>query len=262
MEKKNIYKKGKQHFHDAIPKVMTEVLRSSVCVLCIGTHTDGLLETDFPNVMAHRRCAIFLPECSVFGEGCNEKIVGINTIPLDRWNLKCDICKLKPVRNKKKDGACIQCAKGRCLRTYHVSCADSESILMLEADENNIARCICPQHDKNHQVLRKRKREDSILKTLFAGARVICKIKGSWYEGISTRILVESRSCNVSLLDGIYASDVKWENVKVIDDDSEILREVDETSNNFSQNNANITENEIELNISKNSDPEQLHEII
>lgn len=52
-----------------------------------------------------------------------EVAVGLNSIPLARWRLKCDLCKAANDKSKSKRGAPIQCIKGKCVRAYHVSCA-------------------------------------------------------------------------------------------------------------------------------------------
>lgn len=77
---------------------------------------------------------------------------------------KCEICKKNGTSKAKlKTGACIQCAKvcdlyrvrssmiltgmqGKCVRAYHVSCADAAGIYMLE-DDNGLRQCFCPTHD-------------------------------------------------------------------------------------------------------------------
>jgi len=50
-----------------------------------------------------------------------EKMVfGVDAIVKDRWNLKCTACS----KNRPKiHGAPIQCTRGKCSKSFHVSCA-------------------------------------------------------------------------------------------------------------------------------------------
>ncbi|KAI8609503.1 JmjC domain, hydroxylase-domain-containing protein [Chytriomyces sp. MP71] len=118
------------------------------CCLCPGTSVEGLLPTEFLGQYAHRRCAEFVPETYITTLEADESvkvIAGILLIPKDRWSLKCQFCKGNP-KDKlpyKAVGASIQCYKGKCVRTYHVSCADAHGIFMTDD-----FMCYCPQHAK------------------------------------------------------------------------------------------------------------------
>jgi hypothetical protein len=47
-----------------------------------------------------------------------------------------------PNKKAKDLGACIQCYKGKCVRTYHVTCALENKILLTDDFQ-----CFCQQHD-------------------------------------------------------------------------------------------------------------------
>ncbi|KAI8824088.1 putative jumonji family transcription factor [Fimicolochytrium jonesii] len=110
------------------------------CVLC-PTTSGLLLPTDKPNVWAHRSCATFIPETRVEAHPMDaglEIVIGIDAIAKARWRLKCAICRVKGLKLPKSGlGACIQCAKGRCVVAYHVTCAmEADQIYTNDAQEN------------------------------------------------------------------------------------------------------------------------------
>jgi len=81
--------------------------------------------------MAHGECAKIVPETWVDevevdgqdmgGERRREsRVFGVDGIVKDRWGLKCAAC---TKTKAKAHGAPIQCTKGKCAKSYHVSCA-------------------------------------------------------------------------------------------------------------------------------------------
>lgn len=120
------------------------------CCLCVSTSREGLLRVQDPPIgrrelpdslstlfnvdswMAHQECAKVVPETwvdeldilpSSDGDGVvtrERRVFGVDAIVKDRWNLKCSACiKGRP----KAHGAPIQCTKGKCAKSFHVSCA-------------------------------------------------------------------------------------------------------------------------------------------
>ncbi|PWY99266.1 JmjC-domain-containing protein, partial [Testicularia cyperi] len=69
---------------------------------------------------AHRLCASFVPETWVGKQGKTEVVSGIEGIDKARFSLKCQIC---PDANLQKLYPKIQCTRGKCARSAHVSCA-------------------------------------------------------------------------------------------------------------------------------------------
>ncbi|KAJ3066106.1 hypothetical protein HDU98_010586, partial [Podochytrium sp. JEL0797] len=124
------------------------------CVLCPDSHQRNLLPTE-QGTWAHKRCAEFIPETEIANVVVGgvwtdrEVVVGVDKVPKDRWALKCQFCKthVSPTSKKyapyKAVGASIQCYKGKCVRAYHVSCADTNGIYMTPD-----FMCFCPQHAK------------------------------------------------------------------------------------------------------------------
>lgn len=119
------------------------------CCLCVSKSRDGLLRVQHPPIgrrdlpeslasvfnveawMAHEECAKVVPETWVDEVDSGElesqasvsrerRVFGVDAIVKDRWNLKCVACtKGRP----KAHGAPIQCTKGKCTKSFHVSCA-------------------------------------------------------------------------------------------------------------------------------------------
>ncbi|KAJ3232833.1 Lysine-specific demethylase 4B [Chytriomyces hyalinus] len=132
-------------------KKPAEVVDTRRCALCPSSKTDDLLPTDLLGEFAHRTCAEYIPEtyiASLLDDESVEVVAGIPDIPKDRWTLKCQFC--RPADKKTKYtavGASIQCYKGKCTRTYHVSCAQENGIYLTED-----LMCFCPQHAPKQAV--------------------------------------------------------------------------------------------------------------
>ncbi|KAG6332296.1 hypothetical protein ID866_6791 [Astraeus odoratus] len=120
------------------------------CCLCVSTSRDGLLRVQDPPVgrrelpeslatllnvgawMAHEECAKVVPETwvdeidvpinttDVGATRRERRVFGVDAIVKDRWNLKCAAC---TKARQKAHGAPIQCTKGKCAKSFHVSCA-------------------------------------------------------------------------------------------------------------------------------------------
>ncbi|WFD35246.1 hypothetical protein MCUN1_002097 [Malassezia cuniculi] len=84
-------------------------------------------------VSAHGLCAAFIPETWVE----DSEVKGAENIEKARWGLKCAVCTdAKAARH----GAKIQCTKGKCPRSAHVSCAlDEPSGWFLDICEGPVA---------------------------------------------------------------------------------------------------------------------------
>ncbi|KAI6017850.1 JmjC domain, hydroxylase-domain-containing protein [Pisolithus marmoratus] len=119
------------------------------CCLCVSKSRDGLLRVQHPPIgrrdlpeslaivfnveawMAHEECAKVVPETwvdevDVGGLESNgsvsreRRVFGVDAIVKDRWNLKCVAC---TKGRSKAHGAPVQCTKGKCTKSFHVSCA-------------------------------------------------------------------------------------------------------------------------------------------
>lgn len=94
--------------------------RDTGCVLCPNEIPDfeTLPLESSQEKIAHRVCANFVPETRVQ----NGLVYGYDKIPKGRLDLRCGYC-------RSKRGACVQCSFPKCVRAYHVTCADMAGVL-------------------------------------------------------------------------------------------------------------------------------------
>ncbi|KAJ3177029.1 hypothetical protein HDU87_004745 [Geranomyces variabilis] len=163
------------------------------CVLCVDPY-GPLLPTDKEKLFAHRQCAIFVPAAEI--------VTGIDLIERARWRLKCALC--KPKSAQKATGACIQCARGKCVRAYHVSCAAKAEGVKMVAD-TDVPHCFCPQHDPDKLLAKWADRDQWIQRAnevIAENMTVWAKIEGRWYEGVVINVFREKWSSRIQFVDG------------------------------------------------------------
>ncbi|KAJ3135474.1 hypothetical protein HDU90_003876 [Geranomyces variabilis] len=171
------------------------------CMLCVDPH-GPLLPTDKEKAFAHRQCAIFVPETRVVPnplDPATEIVTGIDLIERARWRLKCAIC--KPKSAQKAAGACIQCARGKCVRAYHVSCAVKAEGVKMVADAD-VPHCFCPQHDPDKLLAKWADRDQWIQRAnevIAEDMKVWAKIEGRWYEGVVTDVFRDKWSSSMEV---------------------------------------------------------------
>jgi hypothetical protein len=124
------------------------------CCLCISSEETGLLPVHDPPLFgysgfepkvvdgksqwqAHEECAKIVPETWVDEVNGHKFVFGVDAVPKDRWQLvsispcyevpylfigpqKCAAC---AAGSLKSHGAPVQCTRGKCSRSFHVSCA-------------------------------------------------------------------------------------------------------------------------------------------
>ena len=173
------------------------------CALCTDFNDVTLIKTDSLNKFVHLHCAQGIPECTVKDSIC----INFNLIPKSRFSLKCDYCKTK-------HGACIQCFKGKCKRSYHVSCA----LIHLNYKYNSeldMGESYCSQHDSANILERKRKLEiinnEIALIDFQVGKLVIVKAKSFSYQGIVEELNAELQNCIVGFNGASFTID--WKNL-------------------------------------------------
>ena len=113
--------------------IIARISHQGDCVLCLlpGDH----LATTSLGKFAHPMCVIYTPE-TYFSE--NHVAHGIENIPKSRYDLKCNICK------KTRGGNKVQCKDPRCVKAYHVLCAQ-EAKLLTKSPEHGFTAW-CPKH--------------------------------------------------------------------------------------------------------------------
>jgi len=86
--------------------------RLGQCVLCPHIFNNQYVSNRAGTARAHITCANLVTETWISGR----TVHGLETIPKDRFKLKCAYCKLSL-------GCCFQCSVPQCTRSYHGSCA-------------------------------------------------------------------------------------------------------------------------------------------
>ncbi|VIO88435.1 Bromodomain containing protein [Brugia malayi] len=91
------------------------------CVLCPSSH--GAFKQTVDSRWAHVVCALWLNEVHFANSVFMEPIDGIENSLRRRQRLRCIVC-------KQKVGACLQCSRKSCTRSFHVTCANAAGMEM------------------------------------------------------------------------------------------------------------------------------------
>ncbi|KAI9002689.1 JmjC domain, hydroxylase-domain-containing protein [Gaertneriomyces semiglobifer] len=178
-----------------------------------------LLATEVDGVFAHRHCAVFIPETYVQPhpeDSTKEIVMGVASIDPARWRLKCALCK-RSSKGSTKIGACIQCAKGKCPRAYHVSCAFDSDICMIPDTDGLGYRCFCPPHDPQKVEKRKAEKEKFMQEApekFRPGVTVFAKYDVWWLEGVVESCIASKKSCKVRFPDG-FVRTIPWTGLRL-----------------------------------------------
>ena len=110
---------------------------------CLCHKKGGAFKTTEDGRWAHIMCAIWIPQTCVQNNETMCPIVGIDRVPQETWQMRCDFCRC--------EGACIRCGEAGCARVFHPVCARSNGCVMDigEGDRGEIEyRATCPQHSE------------------------------------------------------------------------------------------------------------------
>ncbi|KAF9901700.1 PHD finger protein 14 [Linnemannia zychae] len=116
------------------------------CVCCPSK--DGafrrLIPEDPSGGWVHVVCALWLPETTL-GDPENVDRISVRDIPEKNWNLACYMC---PDPQDAAMGACVQCDAGQCRKSFHITCAQSYSLLetIEDSDMADPYFTYCKQH--------------------------------------------------------------------------------------------------------------------
>jgi len=130
-------RKNSKRLADGQGGSLEEFLESTSCSLCLQSGSfigGGLMKPTSNGNWAHVKCALWVPEAAFPADG-----LSITVIPnKDRENLRCTLC-------KQKGGCPVQCAFGKCISAFHVSCAAKAGLL---PEEKNLKNLFCYRHVK------------------------------------------------------------------------------------------------------------------
>jgi hypothetical protein len=97
------------------------------CCLCPNDIPGAEIMSTDDGRMAHRMCALYLPETYIETVDDQEIIANVAGIDKARLELKCLYC-------RSKKGACFQCSQKKCPRAYHATCAAAAGVFVEEAE--------------------------------------------------------------------------------------------------------------------------------
>ncbi|KAJ7602398.1 JmjC domain, hydroxylase-domain-containing protein [Mycena polygramma] len=197
--------------------------------------------------MAHESCAVVLPETWVDEVDGERLVFGVDGIVRGRWSLKCSACtRARP----KAHGALIQCAKGKCPKSFHINCAKAghdagiaytvvreveKEVVLLEpappsADpttqvEPNLrvlkvikkteVEALCPQHNPVIVAERRASKQSGLRADILALpplSRVKIRVSSGVFEVTLIRVL-EDRGAVEVLWDNSEVREFKWGSV-------------------------------------------------
>ncbi|XP_026722604.1 lysine-specific demethylase 4C isoform X2 [Athene cunicularia] len=171
---------------------------------CLCNLRGGALKQTTDKKWAHVICAIAIPEVR-FGNITERTPIETSRIPLQRLKLSCIFCRQ---RIKKISGACVQCSCGRCLTSFHVTCAHAAGVQMEPVDWPHVLYITCFRHKIN-----KNARPNTCDKAIAVGQTVIAKHRNTRYYrcrvvGVTSQLFYE-----VTFDDGSFSMDTFPEDI-------------------------------------------------
>ncbi|KAI9742425.1 MAG: hypothetical protein M1818_003959 [Claussenomyces sp. TS43310] len=121
--KRNVSDKGT----DSAKKIRVRIKAPSrePCALCPNDISSyPLLQTE-DGRKVHRLCASYIPETDIEASATGDIVTNMGGIDKARLGLRCGYC-------HSKKGACFQCSFGKCVRSFHATCAAAAGVLVEE----------------------------------------------------------------------------------------------------------------------------------
>ncbi|KAI9595406.1 JmjC domain, hydroxylase-domain-containing protein [Syncephalis fuscata] len=182
------------------------------CLLC-PLREGPLLPVD-DGRWVHRICATCVPETGIMcaPHSSSEYATNIDKIPEARWKLKCQIC-------SDKHGACVQCVKGKCVRAFHVTCAQSQGLCLrrIVDGEPDAFECFCAQHNPLAVAAREEAKSialEAMVARLQKGLVVSARVSGNFYSGTIQSVESGQQVCSIQFDDGLIER-VPWKNIRL-----------------------------------------------
>ncbi|KAJ8411108.1 hypothetical protein AAFF_G00181430 [Aldrovandia affinis] len=172
---------------------------------CLCNLRGGALKQTTDNKWAHVMCAVALPEVR-FGNVAERSPIDISRIPPQRYKLKCVYCRK---RIKKVLGACIQCSCGRCLTSFHVTCAHAAGVTMEPDDWPYVVFITCHRHQSRSSNAKSK----ACKKDIVLGQTVITKHKNLRYYSSRVTDIMSQTFYEVMFDDGSFSNDTFPEDI-------------------------------------------------
>ncbi|KAF9437371.1 hypothetical protein BGZ76_001039 [Entomortierella beljakovae] len=185
------------------------------CLLCPLRDFEGEILPTNNGKHCHMICAQYIPETYMSGEDDDDVVVHVEGVPAARRKLRCFIC-------EKKEGACVQCCKGKCTRAMHASCAEKSGMHVEEVnhpDGDSIEfKVYCPTHDPRQMMEKEAEYKiwkDTMTKKLKSGMSVWARWNDNvYYSGVIESIIADKLQCKIQFNDG-YIKTVTWKDISL-----------------------------------------------
>ncbi|KAG7458883.1 hypothetical protein MATL_G00225300 [Megalops atlanticus] len=172
---------------------------------CLCNLRGGALKQTTDNKWAHIMCAVAIPEVR-FGNEAERSPVDISGVPPQRYRLKCVYCRK---RSKTVSGACIQCSCGRCLTSFHVTCAHAAGVTMEPDDWPYVVFITCHRHQSRTSGAKSK----ACKKDIVLGQTVITKHKNGRYYSSRVTEVTSQTFYEVMFDDGSFSNDTFPEDI-------------------------------------------------
>eukprot|EP00041_Stephanoeca_diplocostata_P031438 m.978570 g.978570 ORF g.978570 m.978570 type:complete len:1102 (-) comp23960_c0_seq4:253-3558(-) len=164
---------------------------------------------------AHVSCAMYIQETTFGDAATRSPVLGVDAIHRLKRRLKCVVCTKRTPAQKKREGVCIQCTRGKCTTAFHVTCAlEAEYPLhLLDGAGPYHYEALCVRHRPRPSGIRRAVTAGPALPVV-VGSRVLARWRSDgFWPGVVTEIL-SSTFCNILFPDGSESTDVAPEFVQ------------------------------------------------
>ncbi|CAG5121108.1 unnamed protein product [Candidula unifasciata] len=175
--------------------------QSVICYLCCLY--GGALQRTTDGHWAHIVCALTVTE-AVFTDVRHRSPINISSISAARYKLKCSLCTCVATSISHRT-ACVQCSVGRCMTSFHVTCAYHAGIKFEVSAWPAPVYVTCLKHLSGPS---KRTRHPRKLSVVSAGDRVVAKHKNTRFYWGKVVGVTKRKLFVVDFDDGTYSQNI------------------------------------------------------
>ncbi|KAG0004839.1 hypothetical protein BGZ79_007973 [Entomortierella chlamydospora] len=196
-------------------KTRSEKVVKFDCLFCPNKDYEGEMFPTNNGKHCHMICAQYIPEAYMSGEEDEDVTVHVEGVPVARRKLRCFVC-------DKKEGACVQCCKGKCVRAMHASCADKSGMHVEEVTQDDTDgieyKVYCPTHDPRQAKEKEAEYKawkEMMVKKLKPGLAVWARWNDNvYYSGVIESVMSDRLYCKIQFNDG-YIKTVAWKDISM-----------------------------------------------